>query len=388
MRITKHFTIYFLLLTSLLIAQNKEEGLFAEIKTNQGTILLSLDFKKTPVTVANFVSLAEGKNDFVDEKLKGKPFYDGLKFHRVIANFMIQGGDPDGTGAGGPGYNFTDEITDLTHEGSGILSMANAGANTNGSQFFITHKETPWLDGKHTVFGHVVEGQDVVDKIKQGDVIEKITIIKKGKEAKKFKAEKVFKAYMKDKEAEDKRIAALNDKSRENFAKVQEEKRKKQVALEEQRKKEQEAKISAICTEKSVYFAHLKEKATQTDSGLLYVITQKGTNQKPEPGTSVKVAYSGFFNDGKLFDSSNPEVAKLFGRYDLRREQSGNYGPIESTIGQHRFIAGFAEGVDLLHYGEKATLFIPSKLAYGEKGAGGGLIPPNTDLVFEIELVK
>ncbi|AWM14459.1 hypothetical protein DI487_11735 [Flavobacterium sediminis] len=237
MRITKHFTIYFLLLTSLLIAQNKEEGLFAEIKTNQGTILLSLDFKKTPVTVANFVSLAEGKNDFVDEKLKGKPFYDGLKFHRVIANFMIQGGDPDGTGAGGPGYNFTDEITDLTHEGPGILSMANAGANTNGSQFFITHKETPWLDGKHTVFGHVVEGQDVVDKIKQGDVIEKITIIKKGKEAKKFKAEKVFKAYMKDKEAEDKRIAALNDKSRENFAKVQEEKRKKQVALEEQRKK-------------------------------------------------------------------------------------------------------------------------------------------------------
>ncbi|AWM14458.1 hypothetical protein DI487_11730 [Flavobacterium sediminis] len=146
--------------------------------------------------------------------------------------------------------------------------------------------------------------------------------------------------------------------------------------------------MSAICTEKSVYFAHLKEKATQTDSGLLYVITQKGTNQKPEPGTSVKVAYSGFFNDGKLFDSSNPEVAKLFGRYDLRREQSGNYGPIESTIGQHRFIAGFAEGVDLLHYGEKATLFIPSKLAYGEKGAGGGLIPPNTDLVFEIELVK
>ncbi|WP_170108205.1 FKBP-type peptidyl-prolyl cis-trans isomerase [Flavobacterium sediminis] len=121
---------------------------------------------------------------------------------------------------------------------------------------------------------------------------------------------------------------------------------------------------------------------------MLYVITQKGTNQKPEPGTSVKVAYSGFFNDGKLFDSSNPEVAKLFGRYDLRREQSGNYGPIESTIGQHRFIAGFAEGVDLLHYGEKATLFIPSKLAYGEKGAGGGLIPPNTDLVFEIELVK
>jgi peptidylprolyl isomerase len=169
-----------------------EKGLYAEITTSKGIILIALEFKKTPLTVANFVGLAEGK---IPNKAKpdGQAFYDGLKFHRVIKDFMIQGGDPAGNGTGGPGYKFADEfVSELKHDKPGILSMANSGAKTNGSQFFITHKATPWLDGKHTVFGHVITGQDIVDAIVQGDSIEKIKIIRKGKAAKKFNAVKTF----------------------------------------------------------------------------------------------------------------------------------------------------------------------------------------------------
>lgn len=137
----------------------------AVIETNRGTIRIKLHDDKTPKTVANF------------EKLANQGFYNGLKFHRVIEDFMIQGGCPQGTGTGGPGYKFADEFhKDLKHDGPGVLSMANSGPNTNGSQFFITHVATPWLDGKHSVFGKVIEGQDVVNAIKQGDKMEKVTI--------------------------------------------------------------------------------------------------------------------------------------------------------------------------------------------------------------------
>lgn len=307
-----------------------EDGLYAKMDTNKGTILTQLTFEQTPVTVANFVSLAEGTNTLVDAKFAGKNYYDGIVFHRVISDFMIQCGDPTGTGQGGPGYKFDDEIVDdLKHNGPGVLSMANAGPGTNGSQFFITHKETPWLDGRHTVFGNVVKGQNVVDSIQKNDTLQKVTIIRKGKTAKSFDAPATITNHIEVKAKE-----------------MEDEKKKQQAELDK-----------------------LSEGFNITPSGLRYQIAEVGTGKHPTTGQIVSVHYQGQLTNGTIFDSS----------YDRN-------APISFPLGQGRVIKGWDEGIALLKEGGKARLIIPSELAYGARGAGG-VIPPNATLVFDVELV-
>ena len=374
---------------TLTFAQSKkQEGIFAEINTSKGIVVVALEFKKTPITAASFISLAEGTNTQVKESFKGKPFYNGLKFHRVIKDFMIQGGCPEGTGSGEPGYKFVDEITDLTHESAGILSMANSGPGTNGSQFFITHKPTAWLDGKHTVFGKVIIGQEIVDKIEQNDVINSIIIIRKGKEAKKFKADKIFKTYFEQKEAADKIQTEKNAIAKKALAEAAAEKQKAQAAIEAQKRKEIEAKLVGIKAEKAASLNALKGSALKTASGLEYVITKKSDGKKPAAGQQIFVHYSGFFEDGGLFDSSYEDVSKTYGKFDQNRADGNGYAPFPFKFGNKTgLIAGFLEGVHLLSFGDKVTLFIPSNLGYGEAGAGG-IIPPNANLVFEVEILE
>jgi peptidyl-prolyl cis-trans isomerase A (cyclophilin A) len=355
------------------------EGIFANITTSKGLIVTVLEFQKAPVTVANFISLAEGKNTFVTiEKLKGKPFYDGLKFHRVIKDFMIQGGDPDGNGSGGPGFAFKDEFDpSLVHDKGGILSMANSGPTTNGSQFFITHKETPWLNNKHTIFGHVVKGMDIVNAIVQDDKIVSITITRKGTLAKKFDAPKVFSDYYGNK-AEDAKKQALADA----------ENRKKQEAEANEKKRIYNEKYASVFAAKKASFEAQKAGATTTASGLIYKMTTKGTVAKPADKTIVLFNYSGYFEDGSLFDSNYEEVSKTYGKFDANRAAQKGYQAFPFEIGKKDgMIPGFLEGMNLLSIGDKATLFIPSKLAYGEAGAGG-VIPPNANLIFEVEMLE
>jgi len=335
------------------VAAKSDDGMFAELETSKGKILLQLEFAKTPLTVANFVSLAEGNNPQVNEKYKGKKFYDGLKFHRVIKDFMIQGGDPLGNGSGDPGYKFKDEIVpELKHTGPGILSMANSGPTTNGSQFFITHKETSWLNGKHTVFGHVVKGQDVVNNITQDDVINKVTIIRKGKAAKEFDAPKIFGDYFANK------------------------------ANEEKLKSE---KTASVRNAKKQYLDGVRATATTLPSGLSYQIVKKGNGTKPAPESQVYVYYAGYFTDGSLFDSNFEEVAREYGMHDEQRAAQNGYKPFPFKMGTKTgMIQGFIEGIENLNIGDRAVVFIPSKLGYGESGRGP--IKPNTDLIFEIEI--
>ncbi len=356
-RMTSLFLSFFALLFSCNSANDKlPDGLYAELETSKGKILLQLEYEKTPVTVANFVSLAEGKNTMVSEKFSGKPFYNGLKFHRVIADFMIQGGDPDGNGSGGPGYKFKDEfLPELKMDKAGVLAMANAGPGTNGSQFFITHKETNYLNGRHTVFGHVVTGQEVVNKIAQNDEIIKVSIIRVGAKAKKFDAPKVFKDHF-DAEAAAKRA--------------------------------NEAKFAKVKTDKVAYFATAKSAGTKTESGLIYNIVQKGSGKKPAAGTTVYVHYAGFFENGDLFDSSYENVEKDFGKFNPQKAAQNGYQPFPFQAGKKDgLIPGFLEGLEKMSFGDKAVIFIPSNLGYGAQGAGG-VIPPNTNLVFELELLE
>ena len=306
-----------------------QDGIYAKINTEKGDILISLSFKLTPGTVGNFVSLAEGKleNNAIAQ---GTPYYNGLKFHRVIPDFMVQGGDPQGTGVGGPGYQFDDEFhPDLRHDAPGVLSMANSGPGSNGSQFFITHVETPWLDDKHSVFGNVVEGMDVVNAIEQGDSMIDVKIIRVGEEAEKWNSIEVFRQFTGAKAERE----AASKKAQDNL------------------------------------LGALSEGFNQTESGLRYKIIQKGDGIKPQKGQNVSVHYKGMFAEGGVFDDSY---------------KRGN--PIEFPIGMGNVIPGWDEGILLLNKGDKARFVIPSHLAYGEAGAGG-VIPPNATLVFDVELM-
>jgi peptidylprolyl isomerase len=267
---------------------------------------------------------------------------------------MIQGGDPTGTGSGGPGYKFDDEFTDLSHKGPGVLSMANAGPGTNGSQFFITHKATPWLDGKHSVFGEVISGQEVVDSIQQNDQIEEVVIIRKGKEAKQFDAPDVFVTYFDQKE-----IIA----------------------------KEREAKLNAIKETNVSKFDALKSKATTTKSGLQYQITTKGSGAAVKSTNKATVHYAVYFIDGTLLETSKLEIAEANNQVNIQRKNANQYSPIQATVGpKDSMIEGFKEGLRLLSQGDEATLFLPYTLAYGANGVQG--IPPQSDLIFEVEVVS
>lgn len=315
------------------------DGVFARISTDGGDIVVRLEFAKTPLTVINFVALAEGKMDVT----AGKPFYDGLTFHRVISlangddqDFMIQGGCPLGNGMGGPGYSFPDEIVaDLRHEGPGVLSMANSGPGTNGSQFFITLGTTSWLDGKHTVFGRVVEGQEVVNNMKQGGKINSVKIIRNGTAANEFKADQ----------------AAFN----EMLEKV--------TAANAAKQKAQQANEIAQIDEKF-------PNATLSPSGIRFIIEREGTGEKPTAGQTVRVNYIGSFLSGQVFDNSYIRSS-----------------PLEFQVGLGHVIEGWDQTVMDMRLGEKRTAIIPPELAYGERGAGEGLIPPNSFLVFEMELI-
>jgi cyclophilin family peptidyl-prolyl cis-trans isomerase len=357
---------------------DSDKGIFAEFDTDKGKIVVELEYQKTPITVANFIALAEGTNTFVtDEKLKGKPFYNGLKFHRVIADFMIQGGDPAGNGSGGPGYAFKDEITDAKFDKAGILAMANSGPKTNGSQFFITHKDTPWLTGKHTIFGYVIKGQDVVNAIKQDDVIKKITITRKGDQAKKFDATKTFADYMANKAGDEAKEAA-----------AEAEKRKLQAEIDAKKMAEYKAQYGTVIAAKAKYLAETKTTATETPSGLKYKITQKGAGKKPTDGANVFIHYAGYLEDGTLFDSSYEAVNKDYGKYDENRAKANGYQPFPFQYGKKDgLIPGFIEGLDQMNFGDKAIIYIPSKLGYGERGAGN-VIPPNSNIIFEMELLE
>jgi len=360
----------FVAITSLLIAScnekypDLEDGVYAEFNTNQGTTVAKLNFEQTPLTVANFVALAEGTHEGVDSIYVGKKYYDGLIFHRVIKDFMIQGGDPTGTGRGGPGYKFADEIVDsLQHSKKGILSMANSGPGTNGSQFFITLKETPWLNGRHTVFGEIVLGEDVIDSIgatevltgdkpKDSIVLNSVNIIRKGSAANKFDGNTLFKA-------ETKRI---EDEKAE----------KDKIAIEK-------------ASGKKTALDLLKAKASKTDSGLEFLLVNEGTGDQVKANDQVGVFYAGYFADGRLFDSNIESIAKETGTYNAQRAQQNGYAPMPVPYSnQANMIPGFKEGILKMNkIGDKAVFFIPSHLGYGDRPAGP--IPANSDLVFEVE---
>ncbi|WP_026753135.1 peptidylprolyl isomerase [Sediminibacter sp. Hel_I_10] len=373
-----------------------EDGLYAEFVTTKDTMVAKLFFEKTPVTVANFVALAEGNHPMVSEQYKGKRFYDSLTFHRVMDQFMIQGGDPTATGSGNPGYKFTSEFDpELKHNKPGILSMANSGGlSTNGSQFFITEVPYPSLDAYdadgnlkpcdqprvscHSVFGELVKGLDVQDSISnvkvgpgnkpvEDVVILKVNIIRKGSAAKSFNAPKVFEEQM----------PKLEEK-------IQGQLELGKLKAEEERQ-EREDKMTAAAEENKPMIDDFNSKSKTLASGLKVYMIEEGNGPKPKEGDAVMVLYEGYFTDGKLFDSNDPEVAKKNGAFNQQRMDAGAYGPVQMTIAPNaQMIQGFKEALAYLKVGDRAFFYLPSHLAYGERGNRG--IAPDTDLTFIVEI--
>lgn len=343
-----------------------EDGIYAEFITNKGVMVAKLESEKVPITVANFVSLAEGTNTMVNDKFKEKKFYNGLIFHRVMNEFMIQGGDPNGTGVGSAGYRFKDEFhPGLKHDKPGVLSMANSGPNSNGTQFFITEVPKPHLDKVHSVFGQLVIGLNIQDSISnvkvdnknkpiKNVVIEELNIIRKGKAAKQFDAPKIF----------------INH-----------------FAEEERLEKEKIAKAEAIIKASKDKFVSQESKATILESGLKYFISEKGTGEKLKEGDRTITHYAVYFEKGKLLETSKLEIAEELDAVNEKRKEANKYEPIEVEITPNAsIIAGLKEGIKQLSVGDKATIFIPYHLAYGEFGNRG--IPGKSNLIFEVEIVK
>jgi peptidylprolyl isomerase len=369
--LTKFFKILSLILVISLTScktqyPDLEDGIYAEFITNKGTMVAKLEIEKTPITVANFVSLAEGNNTIVDNKYKDKKYYDGTIFHRVMDGFIIQGGDPTGTGFGNPGYKFNDEFhPDLKHDKPGILSMANPGLNSNGSQFFITEVANPSLDNVHTVFGELIIGLNIQDSISnvpvdkkykplKDVVLKELNIIRKGKVAKQFDAPTVFKNHF----AEVERLA-----------------------------KENAEKAEAITKSSREKFDTQEAKATVLESGLKYFITEKGTGEKLKQGDKALTHYAVYFEDGKLLETSKLEIAEALDAVNEKRKKADRYQPINVEITPDApVVAGLKEGIKQLSVGDKATVFIPYHLAYGEYGIRG--IPGKTNLVFEVEIIE
>lgn len=371
-----------------------EDGLYAEIVTNKGTMVAKLFYDKVPVTVSNFVALAEGNHPLAKEEYKGKPYFDGVTFHRVIDKFMIQGGDPTATGSGDPGYKFAADFNvDLRHNKPGILSMANSGGiNTNGSQFFIMEVEWPSLDAFdpqgnlkpcdrpgvscHSVFGELVKGLEVQDAISNVEVvnpsarnhkpvedviINSVKIIRKGKAAKSFDAPKVFTEEM--------------PKVEEGLKKIKEEAKAKADKIAEKAKAEFLAKD-----------AELKDKLIVSETGMKMAFTHKSGGVKPTSDQKVKIDCAGYLVDGTLFWTTWKDVAEKNGKYDARQDQGGGYAPFAMPYNESAtLVAGFREAMLKMNIGDKARVYIPYHLGYGEAGRAP-LIPGKTDLVFDIEL--
>jgi peptidylprolyl isomerase len=313
-------------------AASLPDGLYAEITTPRGVIVCRLEYRKAPMTVSNFVGLAEGT--LKANGVTGKRYFDGLTFHRVEPGFVIQGGDPKGNGFGGPGYQFPNETSpDLKHDGPGVLAMANAGPHTNGSQFYLTMRAAPQLDGGYSVFGKVVQGNDVVAKIVKGDRMTSVKILRIGSDAEGFTVTQAgFDALVASAKA----------------------------AVAEKARKDREAALSTVAKK----YPDLKTTA----SGLRYRIVKQGSGPSPSDGAQVTVHYTGWLLDGTKFDSS---------------KDGGS--PVTLRIGQ--VIEGWNEALKSMKKGEVRLLVIPPELGYGERGYPG-VIPGNAFLVFEVELIS